>query len=73
MISIVIVIAYSNSNRIQQPTTYPHPRIPAARLFFVFLCFLLPRGIRKSGVGISCWVPKTNNTHTSKHSNSNSI
>ena len=24
---------------IQQPKTYPHPRIPAARLFFVFLCF----------------------------------
>ena len=23
----------------QQPKTHPHPPIPAARLFFVFLCF----------------------------------
>ena len=23
----------------QQPKTYPHPQIPAARLFFVILCF----------------------------------
>ena len=23
----------------QQPKTYPHPRIPVARLFSVFLCF----------------------------------
>ena len=23
----------------RQPNTYPHPPIPAARLFFVFLCF----------------------------------
>ena len=23
---------------LQQPKTYPHPRIPAARLFSVFLC-----------------------------------
>ena len=41
-------------------TTYPHPPIPAARLFLVFLCCwcaLSPGEILKSGVGMTCWVP----------------
>ena len=29
----------NNHNMYQQPKTYPHPRIPAARLFSVLLCF----------------------------------
>ena len=44
----------------QQPRTYPHPPIPAARLFFVFQClhdFLPPEEVLKSGAGITCLVP----------------
>ena len=47
---------------VQQTKTYPHPRIPAARLFFVilfFLCVLPPGEIQKSGVGITFWVPRS--------------
>ena len=56
------VLLYNSSS--QQPkTTYPHPRIPAARCCYVFLCFplllcFLPPGeILKSRVGITVWVP----------------
>ena len=48
MIVIVIVLVIRKYHMIiasgitatgQQPKTYPHPRIPAARLFVVILCF----------------------------------
>ena len=42
------------SSRFAQPKTYPHPRIPAAGLFFVILCF---SSTPKSGVGITFAVP----------------
>ena len=42
MIMIIMIISNNNSLRVhssghQQPKTYPHPRIPAARLLFVAL------------------------------------
>ena len=45
----------------QQPKTYPHPQVPAARLICVFPVFfgvlLSPGETLKSGVGITFWVP----------------
>ena len=42
----------------QQPKTYPHPRIPAARLFSVSLClpmFSSTWGNPEVGGGDNCW------------------
>ena len=35
----IYIYIYIYQDIYQQPKTYPHPRIPAARLFSVFLCF----------------------------------
>ena len=46
----------------QQPKTYPHPWIPAARLFFFILCFcpcFLPWGENPEvGGGLTSWIPR---------------
>ena len=49
-----------------QPKTSPHPRIPAARLFFAsqrLSVFSSTWGIPKWGVGITFWAPRQGEGH----------